>query len=718
MLAKFATFRTLVTSALVGALLGAGLVGCSQNPIPPGLFKPAPDPKPTPVLPPYVLELPRAFEFVAGQKATYQLKAAVPKPAKAIVSVTDLPPGVKFNPSTYELNWTPDYAQAIDPSNAQASARFYTVHFTLASSLDALTTITRDATFLVRAVPREFSIDFGSTPPPWNFKEGQTADSQVFSFNAISDDFPGKLKVKLATPLPGATDPTPDSSDPSKWTFTYNPDFTVANLNAQDIQNDSNGYYKLITVDFLISGPNLHVTDQSVQIKVYDVRQAPVLVVPDNIKGSDLYFNVSAEDLNGEVAPTITIDPAPTYGKLDSIQQDQTGQWKAFPTTMSRIHFYQIPVAKMGTSDTLNIKACTTASPGDSSNCTSAQVQVSFTGQVHPPPTIDRTAWPLGTADRIQAGKSLSVSLPIADAEANPDSYDDTSPIPAPTVTIQPDSAASQVTWSNNQLTVTPTATGIMQFNVVATSAFGVVQTESFLVKVLPANWSQNLIVGDTLGSPGVVFAQTLWPGAQVVNPELQTVDDDMVALRNNVMILTNGLWKPDLTGAAVAAAQIPNALILSPLVADLASPTDGTSNAFTQEIQGYNLSFVGRYPKLPKVTNAPLLKNLSVEVAQNSGLTAPTKPVTLAGKATSESAHPEVIDASNSSNCNTILSLKGTGATANQEYSIAVKCTRTRSDGSTGTLILSGFDWNDFVFQKADDQLGITWLKQLLGTN
>lgn len=669
--------------------------GCRQNPYPdgPGRFQVEEPKAPREVLPPFGISVPGVLDFLEGEERKFKIEARVPT-GTPVITILNLPVGATFNGDTNEVVWTPTFLDANDENDPTVKMRTYPVTVELRSSEDPITSVTKDVILVVTDSPREFKFD--SSNSQFNLREGFSFQQKV---KIKSEDFPnGPFTLEVQNIPPGATVEV-DPTDSTLFLVSYVPTHHDTKLrlngkpNATNCSASTSSFCSVRKMNLVAYDPSGNKTVQAITWETLDSRQKPMIIAPKTVKqGLNVEFSLSAVDLNGEDVSDVEV-VAPGFGDPVEVTDvsSQLPSGVLNPTKLLNVKWLNIPASKSGSTYDLKINACVWSTPNVKKLCSSHTVTVDFSKDEHLAPLVDRTEWNLSTVKYVREGESFQINLPVSDAEGNS---------VEPTVEIQPASMQSQVKWNNGVLTVSPSASGLQQFSVVAQSSFGVKTNESFIVDALPSTWSETLVLAVSTNNAETSKSTKLFSGANVVNPELQALDEKTLALRTSVVVTSSVLASP----AAVAVlekavGQIDNLYLMSPLLENL-------TGDLKTELNTLKVRTKGRFASL----STAALSDFKFEFNSALGLTAPSKDVQLAGALTSESASPLALELSSVvSECKAAMSI--TNAAATEEYLMAVQCDRANG----GKLIIAGFEWGDLKLDPSEATLSETWLKELV---
>jgi hypothetical protein len=670
-----------LTALLTTVLLVAA---CKQNPFPEtGRIVQREPEKPAPVVPPLVLDVPESTEVLEGQLLEIVVGASVPAPGKPLVSVQGLPPGAVFSAETMKITWTPGFEAANDARDPNVILRTYPLHMMLSSSEDPVTITQRSTLLVVRDVQQPMTVSVPADPIM--ISEGVLHEQTI---EVKSIDFPaGPFQLQIKN-MPVGVSIFRDLTAQNRFKVSFTPSFREVNF-----KDTSASWRDFIDKPLEVTafGPRGTSVTANMTWRIKDVREQALLLAPTKInQGTSVSFTVSAEDPNGEEAPALSLAPRPGFG-LAELRTETTSPGNSArginPSTVATFRWTQIPPDRIGTTADVTIRACVKRSMWAKDLCKDQIVKVTFEQETHRPPVVDRSGFPMGTIKYIREGESERMNLSVRDGEFA---------TTAPSVKIVP--ASDEITWAAGRLEVIGKRPGLKQFTLTATSVYGVTHTESFLLEVLPASWGSVLMFGESPTNAEVKASQALFDSVQVANPGLQLNDPRLLVLRKSVVLGTSSFLDPGTIGPMEKqASQLSDVLVNTPLVGKLES-------SLKDEISRLNVSVGAR---LADITGW----ELTVDSA--SGLAAPTNPIKLSGKLTSESATPAPVSAKKvlfgRSDCKNLLVLTKSGQ---DDIPVAVTCRRGTGKGN---LVVAGFEFADILTSPADNRIVKKWLSTLV---
>lgn len=662
------------------------LASCGTDPFPKNGYLKVEKPKEAPVIPPpFVIDVPEVVSFKEGTEGEFSFQASVPAPGISLVSISGLPEGAKFLENSMKVIWTPSFTAANSESDPGVIVKEYPIRITLRSSFDKITTVSRSVTLLVRDSLRSLTIKAADN---FNFKEGKLYRKNFF---VESTDFPNGPFEFSANNLPSGAFIEKDSEDPRHFVLVYAPDFSVATISDSYFQ--LYGHYKAFKdVVFRAIAPRGN-TSLPAELRVFDTRQSPRVSAPAKItQVGPVNFTLTAEDLNFETEPEVTLEGEPAFGvpAISVIQDTSTNPSEKKTSGAFNFDWANIPNSKMGATERIKFKACVFKSlpRGQKQLCSRFAVDVTFSGVAHGAPLVDRTSWPVATTQYVRVGETITVPVSIKDAEASEWVGE---------VNIFPESLRNEVSWKDGELVVATQTVGVKPFTLIAQSKYGVTRVEHFVVDALPASWSPTLLLGDSLSDAELGKTIGLFDRVQVANPVLQTLDTRMTTLRKTLVLTTSTLAKNKsaLSQIENVAMNIPQVIVLSPLA-------NTFKGSLATEFSRLGLKFEGRMDALPSPVPA-----LDTFVLKVEGLIKPNEEIRLEGKLTSESKAPAWMSITGNA-CKTLLSLEKSNPAVS--YPVAVLCDR----GDDRKILVSGFEWGDAALAPADAKILEKWIKEI----
>ncbi|RYG58050.1 hypothetical protein EON80_27535 [bacterium] len=317
--------------------------------------------------------------------------------------------------------------------------------------------------------------------------------------------------------------------------------------------------------------------------RVMDDRKAPSVLIPESIsQGPIVNFSIRAEDPNGEMIPILKESTVVPFGvvkltKLDSGKPNRATD-DTYPFVLYSVTWDQIRAEDIGKTVPLSFKFCDSAS-SFTTNCTTQTMQVTITGNSHPAPVVQRSAWPVSQIGSVRVGQTLRVNVPIEDAE---------NPRTAVTVEILPASMASSVNWFNGVLTVSPKVEGLGQFALVAKSAFDQKTIEGFFFEALPASWEPIAIISGYGPSAEALDLKALIGRGEVLSGVYQ-MNPSQLRLRDAIIVTSDALNTPD-------AVKNLSRVIGSVKTVIFNSPELAKSADLTKVLSSYGVSFGPRF--------------------------------------------------------------------------------------------------------------------------
>lgn len=646
------------------ALLAVAVIttGCKQNPWE-GRDRvvQAKPPELPPRLPPLTLNAPQSVELLEGNTLELPLSPSVPAPGKPMITVKGLPDGAIFEPETSTIHWVADFESANDPRNPAITTRTYPLEFIIASSENPVTVNTFHTLLVVRDVPRTTSLNLPTSAI--ELTEGQELTQAI----AIeSEDFPqGPFELHVQN-LPVGAAIHRDLANPGRFLVKYTPPFSMVNVSEAF---SSYRTYLDRDLEVEIFGPRGVTAKGKVTWRIYDSRQKPLIRVPSTItQGTTVGFTITTEDPNGEKPPLLSLEPRPAFGVAELRTEAVNNGDRARginPSVVSFFRWTMIPPEKIGTEYELTFKACVHQNRYSITFCDRKSVKVKFESEQHRAPVVDRSAAPTGNITYLRERETAQMRIGVKDGEFLS---------VAPKVEITPASAADEVSWSGGLLKIEGKKPGLKQFQLTATSVYGVQKVESFLYEVLPSGWGSVLSFAESPTDPEAKAIIGLFDSVQLANPVLQLLDPRLMVLRKTVTIGTTAFNEAAIVGEMEKQAVLArDVLITTPLLGRL-------TGALKAELTALGIKAGARVADL-----------VDYEFSQhsNSGLISPALPLKLQGKLTPESAQPTVVESAGPGDCQALWVLKKTGEA---DLPLGYTCKRT----SGGRIVIAGFELGD----------------------
>jgi hypothetical protein len=664
------------------ALLLVLTVGCKKDPYPnSGVITTIAPQTPAEVRPAISADIPDNVDFKEGSETSITLRAVVPSPGKPVITIEKLPVGANFDGEKFTLTWTPDYFAGNVSNDPTQKVRIYPVVVWIRSSEDEVQAVRKTLNLVVYDVPRAINVPSSAS---FNVTENEPAS---YTFSIDNPDYAsGPFDVSLSD-FPANSNLVKISSTDYRIDFT--PDYQHVNVN-RDRSCSGSGPCREYNSRILVLNPAGHKFEKKVTIKVIDKRVAPKAVAVDHIEqGLDVSFQVGGYDLNSEVTPTIEMTSiTPTSGRFVIDMSQDTATY----SSVARITWTDLPPALNGSTQIFNFKVCALDTNARSRNCVNKTVQIDIRVRERLAPVINRATWTIGDMKYLNFKQAVDYKVNIYDAQDRSAKT---------TVEIFPESIRSNVTWNRDVLSVRFDKTGIFQFNVTATSQYGVRSIEGFVVEVFPENRGTVLLLSDSSRDKEVQFYRKHFKGLEVVNPFLQELGTRLLSGRDTVVVGTSVLADPESKPMVQQAVNsIKNVVIASPMIKNL---PDALYKQITDE---FKIAVVARYLDIP---GAPALKDMSFVTRYDFEV--PKAPVYLTQSSSVESISPMIFSTGvDTNNCDDVLEIAD--ALKLNRFKVGVICDRPGS----GRLALLGTEWADLKSSEADDdKIPSKWLKTMM---
>jgi hypothetical protein len=671
--------------SLVCLLFLLAFVGCENNPYPNVDLNDQRTQREAKPRPGISLAMEDSYDLFEGSKTQIDVDAIV-EVGRPDVEVIGLPTGAEYDEETFQITWQPNYFAGNDPKDPTKKVQVYNFKVSVGTTDPEETRrIERTISLVVYDVPRNLDINGSDS------KTVYENDKLRYEFTIDNPDYvDGPFKL-VGEKLPSNTNIL-STSDPKKFVLEFEPDYF--HVKASDTCSGWRDYgCKEYKSKLVVTNPAGHQGEKEITIKVKDRRLDTKLVAPDFItQGLDLSLQVSAYDLNKEVAPNIRLIDTPQFGDFNTTITKNPDNY----ASVLDITWNDIPPTYNGQIITLKYEACVKNSQNSMSNCKRGSTDIKINVKERKAPTINRSQWPAGKVEFLGFNERKSFNIYIRDGE---DSR------LKPTVTIEPKEMQKYVSFNNDRLTVNFSESGIYQFNLRAKSDYNVETSESFIVEVFSKLRSKTLYFTDSTKNEEVKFYREAFPNFDIMNPNFQDLNIRNLSGRDTLVLGTSILMNNDLSDAILNAMdKINDVVIASPLIQEM-------PEKFMVELEDrYKVSINGRLSQLP---NAPKLSKM--EFVQRDDFRVPKGKIQLKGSATDVSADPVLFVAGvERKNCQDVLDLAD--SKREKRYKIGVICDRL--DGHRGRLAILGTEWADLKFDEADKDIPARWLSQMLNNS
>lgn len=670
---------------LLSVLLGLSLLSCEKDPYPSvGERDLNPVKTPRKVEPQMSITMKSVYELDEGRKTNIKIKIDVPR-GDARIEVDNLPPGASYDEATNLISWTPGMFAGNDPKDPTIKSQIYPVTIWLRSTEDLKEAIKKDINLVVYDVPQNLDIN-GSTSE--NATEGSDFS---YEFDIVNPDYPtGPFNVVLSN--------TPANMrlvkvDENNYRMEFKPDYHHVKL-TQRSDCRFGSHCKKYESQIIVTNPAGHKTVKDIEIDVLDKRlDVKIVNQKELVNGLDLSFQVSAYDMNGEIAPDLSMtSDEPDYGKFSTeVIEDDINN-----TSVMNITWKDIPPTYNGKSFDFKFKACVKTSYSSTRNCNYSATTVKIEVKDRNPPIIVRDSWENGKIQYFKFNERKSFKVFVRDGDSR---FNDVS-----NIKIMPESMRKYVSYSASSNTITArfSEAGIHQFSLVATSEYNMSSAESFVAEVFDVNRSKTLYFTDSTRDDEVKFYLNTLKNVQMMNPVLQVLNERNLSGRDTLILGTSILKDKNLkTTIENAMNKIENVVIATPLIENM-------PKSFLDEISVQNrIGIEGRYDELP---NTPKLSELSF--VTRFDLPVPSQTVKLKGLSSDESYAPLVFKIGvDRKNCADVLDL--TDSKKEKIYKIGLICNRKNN----GRYVILGTEFSDILPAQGDEDIAARWLRKMLST-
>jgi hypothetical protein len=198
-----------------------------------------------------------------------------------------------------------------------------------------------------------------------------TAFTQTIDVNSL--DFPkGPFSVNVLKG-PEGVKISPVSGNPKQFKVSFTPQYSTVNFN----QSGSTTKNLLLSLNF--GTPLGQIIERDINWTVHDVRMDALITTPEKItQDLDVLFAIRAEDLNGEVVPTLTVNPNTRFGRITTMNVTETSAPGANPSKIVVVKWDQLNAAMYGTTTPIQYEVCVKKASGSSKLCTPRKVEVTL----------------------------------------------------------------------------------------------------------------------------------------------------------------------------------------------------------------------------------------------------------------------------------------------------------------------------------------------------
>ncbi|MBT7608432.1 MAG: hypothetical protein HN576_01670 [Bacteriovoracaceae bacterium] len=657
------------------------ITACKSNPYPQdgGVIVNGKQPNQRPTAPAYSIDVLPTLVFREGMTNNYRVNYFVPT-GNPIIKFGGLPDGMIFDEIEKKLIWTPSYTAANDAQVPSVKVRRFPVVAWLRSDLDTRTFIKKEFVVEVNDTPRLFKTT--NIIGPKTITEGQT---HSFEFDFSNEDFPAGPFTVATKYLPQSLNVNIENNTKVSVNFVANSNFVTV--------DDSCSYYsckkKFEDGIILITAPDGRILEVPYDFTVNDKRLLPVFVNPTTItQGLDVNFIVSSYDKNGEIEPRVTLQNAPRAGSV-AFEKVTANKSNLFQTHM-KLTWKDIPADRRGTSFTFRFRSCVYDHRRNMNECENQNVEVNIEEQNHKAPVLVRSNWPLGQIEYLKVNKQFTATVDVRDGDDNSRSVTN--------VVIEPKEMQKLVSFKYKNLVVKAYKPGLYQFNLRATSIYGIESVESFVFEVLPEKWSETIALVSNPRNLENIKTKGLFRSVDFINPDLQSLGRRTLSHRKTLFLGTDVLKNNDLIKNIEKLSQkMKNIIIMSPLIENL-------KNELKEEISKLGILQLGRFSD--NVIGE--LSSFNFLIGRDVNLTHPKWKIRLSGTLTGQSFNPVLLKRKITSSCTEALSL-GNEVTG-MDYLTTLRCNRENG----GYLLISSFEFGDFATHADDKDIPRNWLSTL----
>ncbi len=643
---------------------------------------------PREVVPPAIgMVVESKFEYNEGIRRDFRIKATVPAPGTPDVQIDNLPAGAKFDPKTLVVSWKPGMFDGNDPKDPTVKKRIYPITIFLRSSEDHTEAIEKMVNLIVFDTPQKFQVDSDDKD---SVTEGETL---VYSFSIDSKDYPNGPFTVSTLGMPANTELRKVKGSEKKFQLIFKPDHHHVLINETDECYASWENCVKYKGKIVAHNPANHKTEKDVVIKVLDSRLPTKIVVPEDLEqGLDISFQVSAYDLNAEVAPRIEmLSKRPAYGnfKTQLIKDEKNN------SSVLNVAWSDIPPSYNGEEFFFSFKACSLDKKKNYDNCEMDSFSVKIVVKDRKPPVIERNSWPAGEIKYFKFSESQEFNIDIIDGDSRFNEVTN--------VKIMPEEMQSFVSWDDGKLKLRFTKPGIQQFSIVAKSAYNMASAESFVVEVFSKDRSPILYFTDSTRDKEVKFFRDTMKKVELMNPVIQALNERNLSGRDTLVLGTSILQDADLKEILDQAMQkIKNVVVASALIENM-------PQKFIDELQGeHHISIMGRYKE---IANLPALSTMHF-IARDDFERA-KQPVMLRENASIESTNPLIFSVGvDRVGCEDVLDL--TDKQEESRLKVGIICDRKTG----GRYAILGTEFADLKVSKQDKDLPAQWLLRMLNSN